>query len=476
MSDLDFDLVVIGGGSAGFSAALRGSELGARVALLEGGVIGGTCLNRGCIPTKNLLRAAEIYHDARKSPIPGIEFPDGTLDMDRLITQKDNLVEELRRTKYLDVLEANPGIRLIRGEARFVSGDRVSAGDVAVRGGSFVVATGASPDVPSLPGLDSTPFLTSTAALELRRLPSSLLILGGRFVALEFAQMFARFGSRVTVLQRNARIVPDEEPELSDALRGYLEQEGIEVHTGLTLVGAEERSGRPSVSAERGRDRFEFEADCLLVATGRRANTAGLDLEVAGVSVNRAGFVEVDDTLKTSAHHVWAAGDVIGPPMLVTAAAYEGGIAAENALSAGERGQPSRALRKVDHSATPHAIFTSPQLASVGLTERRAGAAGMRVRTTTLDLRLVPKAVAIRDPRGLVRLVAEAGTGRLVGAHILSPQATDIIAEAALAVRNGMTARDIVETIHVYPTMAEALKLAAQSFDRDVAKLSCCAQ
>lgn len=464
----EFDLIVIGGGSAGFAAAIKASELGFTAAVVESGTIGGTCLNRGCIPTKNLLHAAELYYQGKLNPFPGIHLEAKELNLARLIEQKDELVAELRRAKYLDLLEANPGITLVTGRAEFVAADTVAVGGRLLTARSSVIATGARPVIPPIDGLAEVDYLTSTEALDLKELPSSLLVIGGRLVALEFAQMYSRFGTRVTVLQRSPRIIPEEEEEISEALRGYLEEEGIILHAGVEFIGVRQEGTTKVVTARLDGQAAEFRGERLLVAAGRRPNTEGLGLEVTGVELSPDGSIRVDDEMKTTAPNIWAAGDVTGPPMLVTLAAHEGAVAGENALSC--------CRRKVDRSAVPHALFTSPAVASVGLKEREAREKGYTVVTRTLPFNMVPKAAAIRDTRGLIKMVAEEGTHRILGVHVLGPLAPEIIHQATLAVKHGMTLEEIAGMIHVYPTMSEALKLVAQSFSRDVSRLSCCAE
>jgi mercuric reductase len=459
---------VLGGGSAAFAAALKAAGLGAKVALVEQGVIGGTCVNRGCIPSKNLLWAGELYRTGNYGSFPGIT-PAGThLDFGQVMAQKDELVAELRQAKYLDLLEADPNISLLQGVGRFLDRNAVQVGGDTLRADKFIVATGASPAPIPLEGLDSVAYLDSTSALELKELPQSMLVIGGRAVALELAQMYAHFGTRVTILQRSPRILPEEEPELSMTLQGYFEEEGIAVHTGARPLSVRQEGLDKVVTAQLGDKLREFRAQALLLATGRRPNTADLGLEQVGIETDAHGFIPVDEEMRTTAPNIWAAGDVVGQPMLVTVAAYGGAVAAENAITGSHR--------RVDRSAVPHAVFTSPQLASVGLTDRQAVEKGIRCMCQVLPFSLVPKAAAIRDTRGLIKMVADADAGRVLGVHILAPGAADLIHEAVLAVKFGLTVQDLVDTIHVYPTMSEAIKLVAQSFSKDVAKLSCCAE
>jgi mercuric reductase len=464
----DFGLIIIGGGSAAFAGAIKAAEFGAKVAIVEESIIGGTCLNRGCIPTKNLLRAGEIYYGSSKHDFAGINLKTRKLNFAALIKQKDKLVKDLRKAKYLDILKANPNIKFIKGRAEFLSNKEIKVGKDILKAEKFIIATGASPSILPIDGLDKVEYFTSTEALDLKKLPESMIILGGRFVALEFAQMYKHFGTEVTVLQRSRRIIPDEEEEIALALQKFLEDEGIRIITGIKLLNIREEGGVKIVNCETGGKRRIFKAETILVATGRRPNTKGLGLEKIGVKLNDRGAIIVDDEMRTSAPNIWAAGDVTGEPMLVTVAAHQGAVAAQNAID--------DCCRKVNLSVVPHAIFTHPQAASVGLKEMEAIDRGYKVKARTLDFHLVPKAAAIKDMRGLIKMVVEDGTDIILGVHILSPEAADIIHEATLTVQKRMTINEIIDTIHVYPTLSESIKIVAQSFLKDVSKLSCCAE
>ncbi len=461
-----FDLVVIGAGSAGFSAAIRGAELGARVALVGHGTVGGTCVNVGCVPSKTLIRAAEALHGGEAAKrFDGIR---GRLDLDdwgALRAQKDALVDALRRAKYTDLLPEYDGIAYMEGPARLVAGGVAVNGERLEARGT-VIATGAHAAEPPIPGLDSVPYLDSTAALTLERLPASIVVIGGGYVGCELAQLFARLGVEVTLLCRS-RFLPEGEPEVSAALADCFRAEGIEVHCGVEYDRVLRTATGIAISLRAGRSHGVIEAETLLVAAGRSPNTAGLGLTEAGVELSTDGGVIVDDRMRTTHADIYAAGDVTGRHMFVYMAAHGGGIAAENALGVRDRRYDSRAV--------PTVAFTDPQAASVGMTEARARGLGIAVETSVLPLEYLPRALAARDTRGLIKLVAEAGTGLLLGAHILAAEGGDSIQTAALAIRQGLTAGDLAGAIFPYLTTVEGLKLAAQGFEKDVSKLSCCA-
>ncbi|MBU8541934.1 mercury(II) reductase [Roseomonas tokyonensis] len=464
------DLVVIGTGSAGFSAAIRASELGAKVALVGDGTIGGTCVNIGCVPSKALIRAAETLHQARAaSRFAGITASARLEDWKALVAQKDELVGSLRQAKYADLLPHYPDVTYVPGRARLAPDGAVMVGETAYRSARVIIATGTSPTAPALPGLDTVPWLTSTTAMEIEALPASLLVIGGGVIGVELGQMFARFGVRVTIVCRS-RLLPGAEPEVSAALTEYLRAEGVDVRCGMSyeairqagdgeveLVARDAEGTAVTLSAER-----------VLVATGRTPNTSGMGLEDAGIALDGRGAVQVDDRMRTTRLGVYAAGDVTGRDLYVYMAAHGGKVAAENAL--GNEGAP-----RYDATAMPEVVFSDPQMASVGLTEVAARRAGLEVEIRIVSLDQVPRALAARDTRGLVKLVAERGSGRLLGAHILAPEAGDSIQTAVLAVKHGLTVADLSNTIFPYLTTVEALKLAALSFSKEVAKLSCCA-
>jgi mercuric reductase len=459
------DLAIIGSGGAAFAAAIRARDAGASVVMIERSTIGGTCVNVGCVPSKTLLRAGEIHHLAAHHPFAGLSTEAGPVQMGRLTAQKDDLVGELRRHKYEDLV-ADYGWELLRGEAAFVDARTLQVGDRQIQANAFLIATGARPAVPDIPGLAEVGYLTSTTALQLDHVPESVTVIGSGYIALELGQLLRRLGARVTLLQRSPRLLKSYDPELGEAMRGVLADEGIELITGVRYLRVDGgRDGRRVLLEVAGRARTVDSAE-ILVATGRQPDTAALHLERAGVRTGTHAEISVDGELRTNVPHILAAGDVTGGPQFVYVAAYEGGLAADNALGA---------HRQVDLRVVPAVTFTSPAIATVGLTEAAARAAGHAVKTSVLPLSAVPRALVNRDTRGVFKLVAEAGSDAILGAHIVAENAGDAIYAATLAVKFHLTVADLTETMAPYLTMAEGLKLAAQTFGRDVNKLSCCA-
>ena len=464
-ADHSYDLAIVGSGAAAFSAAIRARDAGARVVMIERGTIGGTCVNVGCVPSKTLLRAGEIYHLAGHHPFAGIATSGGQVRMDRLTAHKDELVADLRQGKYEDLI-GDYGWELVRGEAAFADANTLEVGGRLIQAGAFLIATGARPAVPEIPGLTETGYLTSTTALGLDHVPESVAVIGSGYIAMELGQLLRRLGAKVTLMQRSPRMLPAYDPEIGDAMVGVLADEGIDLRTGVRYIRVDGDQNGRQVHLELAGKTCTVEAAEILVAAGRQPNTEALHLDRAGVKVGDRGQVLVDGELRTNVPHILAAGDVTAGPQFVYVAAYEGGIAAENALGG---------HKPVDLRVVPAVTFTSPAIATVGLTEVGARQAGYDVKTSVLPLSAVPRSLVNRDTRGVFKLVADAGTDQVLGAHVVAENAGDAIYAATLAVKFRLTVVDLVETMAPYLTMAEGIKLAAQTFGRDVDRLSCCA-
>ncbi|MEX2399601.1 MAG: mercury(II) reductase, partial [Rhodothermales bacterium] len=463
-----YDLVVIGGGSAAFAAAVKTSELGGRAVIVNSGLpIGGTCVNVGCVPSKTFVRAGESAYRARQTPFDGIRTEGGVSDFGAVSRQTQALVRSLRQEKYVDVVSGDPNVTIIEERARIEAPHVVEVSGQQFQARNILIATGARTYVPDIPGLTDAGYLTNEELYSLERQPDHLIVLGGRYVALENAQAFARLGSRVTILQRSDRILPSESADLTDALTMYLRDEGIEVRTGVTTRAVRRDEGGIVVEIEMNGEERLVRGSHLLLATGRQGNTDDLGLEALGIEIGPRGFLPVDDALGTGAAHVFGAGDVIGEPMFVYTAAYEGALAARNAM---EDTQEAR-----DYAALPWVVFTDPQLAGVGLDETQATEAGIEIDVAKISLENVPRSIAARDTRGFIKLIRDRATDRLVGARILAPEGSELLMEVTLAIKHGITVRELTESFHPYLTLSEGIKLAAISFNKDVRKLSCCA-
>jgi mercuric reductase len=462
----DYDLIVIGSGSAAFAAAIRATEAGSRVALMESNVVGGTCVNVGCVPSKAMLAPADVYFRAGHHPFVGIETSADSFDLGAMVDSKAELVDQLRAEKYLD-LAKEYGFTICQGLAEFVDAETIECGGERLRARAYLIATGASPAVPPIEGLKEAGYLTSTTALELREPPRELAVIGANAIGLEMGQLLMRLGSKVTFLESMPRITPLEEPEVSETMQAILQEEGATVLTGVKIRSVHRDGDRRRLSFDHRGGRREISVDEVLVATGRRPNTEGMGLERAGIELTDRGAIKVDEHLRTSNPRVWAAGDVTGHPQFVYVAAYEGNMAARNALEGEEL--------KVDFTSLPRVIFTGPTVAAAGLTDEQANAQGIQCECRVLPLSSVPRALVNRDTRGFVKIVAERTTGRIIGATAVADGAGDVIQAAIYAIQFGLTTNQVASTWSPYLTFAEAFRLAAQTFTRDVSKLSCCA-
>ena len=465
-SDKNLHIAVIGSGGAAMAAALKAAERGARITLIERGIIGGTCVNTGCVPSKIMSRAAHIAHLRTESPFDGgVSAQIPKVDRAKLLQQQQTRVEELRDAKYEGILRDQTAITVLNGEARFVDGNNLvvqlnEGGEQNVHFDRAFIGTGARPAEPSIPGLAETPYLTSTSALALITVPERLIVIGAGFVALELAQAFARLDSKVTVLARS-RLLSGEEPAVGEAIEAAFRREGIEVLKQTQASRVDYTDNEFVIETNAG----TLRADQLLVATGRIPNTENLNLAGIGVETSR-GAIQVDGQLQTTVPGVYAAGDCTDQPEFVYVAAAGGSRAAVN-MTGGEA--------TLDLSAMPGVMFTDPQVATVGLTEAEALKQGYNVDTRLLDLENVPRALVNFDTHGFIKMVAERDSGRLLGVQAVAGEAGELIQTAVIALRSRMTVQDIGDELFPYLTMVEGLKLCAQTFTKDVKQLSCCA-
>lgn len=477
MKQANYDLVILGSGSTAFAAALRAQELGKTSVMTEERMTGGTCVNRGCLPSKNLIEAARIIHDARHPRYPGLTPAEVKLNFRELIAQKDDVIHGYREKKYESL--AGGQFSIEEGHAEFLDDHTITVGGQRLRGEKILIASGSRPIVPTIEGLDRVPYLTSdlltnAEPMELWELPRSLIILGAGYIALELGQMFHRFGTEVTLLQRTKQLLAHGyEPELGEAIREVFEKEGIKIITNAAARSVRQDGTGVTVEVETGNQTRQISAEKLLVAMGRRPNSDRIAIEKAGVEIGNEGQVRVDEFLRTNVPHIFAGGDVIGrevdSQMATPVGSQDGGIAAHNAFADGE-------LRRVNHRVVPRTIFTDPQIATVGMTEEQAISAGHNCWCNSVPMSLVPRASAIRDTRGLIKMVADERTEEVLGVAMVGNSAGEVIHEAAMGLNFHAKINDFVELLHVYPTMAEALKVAAISRRKDPAKLSCCAE
>ncbi len=474
----NFNLVILGSGSTAFAAAIRAAELGKTAAMAEMRMLGGTCVNRGCLPSKNLIEAARLVWEASHPRYKGLTPAKMNFNFAELIAQKQEVVEVYRGKKYQSILSDENKIKVFDGRAELMDAHTVRVGEATLNGDQILVATGTRPVLPPIEGLDRVPYLTSdllttNEAQELTELPESLIIVGAGYIALELGQMFHRFGTRVTILERSQVILPSYEPEVSDSLTFILRKEGVNIVTDAQALRATQKSnGKIEVMASVSGKEQTFMAQKLLIATGRQPNTDGVGLEKVGVQIDERGYVKVNDKLQTSVPNIWAAGDVIGNQTdsqpATPVGAHDGVIVAKNALSGTHQ--------KVDHRVIPRVIFTDPQVAVVGMTDEEVVGSGVRCWCGTIPLEYVPRAGATHQADGIAKIVIDRDTQEVKGVSLVMPNAGEVIHEAAMAMRFHAKLDDFIDMIHVYPTMAEALKIAAISYFKDPAKLSCCAE
>jgi dihydrolipoamide dehydrogenase len=444
----EYDLVVLGGGPAGYPAAIRASQLGASVCLVEKGPLGGTCLNWGCIPTKTLHGLAHLLDRAGDGPLLGAA---GSLtpDAEALFKHKEEVVSSL--AYGIERLVKKRKIDLVRGTGILAGKGEVEIeGAVAVTGKKILVATGSS-EV-ELPGLefDGERILSSRDILGLGRIPESLVVVGGGVIGCEFASIFNAFGVKVTVVEMLPRIIATEDGQISRYLLSFLKKRGVEFHLGTKVSEARAKEDSVICRLENGK---ELEAECLLVSVGRRPKVEDCGLDRAGVKFGRGG-IEVDARMETTAQGVYAAGDVVGGLLLAHVATREGVTAAENALGHGS---------EIRYDAMPSTIYTLPEVSRVGLTEEEAKGRGIEIVTGRFPFAANGKAKGLGEEDGFVKWVASKGEGRLLGLHIIGPQATELVAAGVLAVERGMTAREFAGAVLPHPTLSEALAEAAEA-------------
>jgi dihydrolipoamide dehydrogenase len=448
-----FDLVIVGGGPAGYPAAIRAAQLGASVALVEADRLGGVCLNRGCIPTKALIHSAEVYQQVCRAARFGIDLPgEPGLNFSHMVARKQEVVDRLvggvghlLRRHGIAVLRAR-GMVPQPGRVRLRSADGEET-ELAAK--ATLIATGSQPVFPPIPGAELPGVISGEEATELRQLPERLVIVGGGVIGLEMACLFHALGAQVTVVEMERSLLPGSgEVALTQRLTRSLRSRGVDIRLAVTVQAILPGAGddRRVLLASRGGEEV-IEADIVIMATGRRPRTAGLGLEELGVAM-QGQAIKTDECMQTSIPGLYAAGDCTGGSLLASVASYEGMIAAENALGS---------CRRAEYHAVPSAVFTIPELASVGLTEREAKGRGIACRVSRFPFSASGRALALDDTEGQVRMVCEEGTGRVLGVHILGPHATELVAEASLAVRLGLTATDIAHTIHSHPTLSEAI-------------------
>jgi len=463
-----YDVIVIGGGSAGFSAIMKAYELGASTLLINDNTIGlgGTCVNVGCVPTKNMLYMADMIHSVNK--LKGKVFKEATLeDFSSMMETTKKIVKNLRKTKYEDLLGKLENVDFVQGEGKIEREGVISVNGEKYGYKNLIIATGSRNLIPPIKGLNETGFIDHVSFFSMTDLPTRIAIIGAGPQGIEFSQIFNRFGSEVYVFHNKERILPREDPDLALMLERYLQEEGIKIIKKANIKEVKKTRGGKAVKFTVNGYAGEIIVDEIFLAAGRKPNSDGLNLEKLGVKLGKRGEILVDKFMNAS-KKVFAAGDVTGYPMLETIAAREGMIAANNALH--------YVLKEMDYAGVPHAIFTTPQLSSVGLKEDEARKLGYKTDVRIVEMEYIPKAHAIFDTRGAVKIVIEKESKKILGLHILAPNSSEFIHEGLIAVKMGATIDDIINMVHVFPTLGESIKLASQAFYRDISKMPCCVE
>ncbi|RJX43126.1 mercury(II) reductase [Halonotius aquaticus] len=479
-----YDLIILGGGAAAFAAITEASSRGLSTALVNTGLpLGGTCVNVGCVPSKHLLALAETASTPAHNPFDAIKYTEGepSVNWEAALDGTDRLVEQFRQENYVSVAE-HFETDIYEGYGRLVGDTTIEITDgedegSRIEGEKALIATGSSPQAAPIDGLDSIDYETSETILERRELPESIVIIGGGYIALEWGQILHRVGVDITILQRSERVLSQMEGQLGREIQRCFHEEGINVITGTNFQQVRSKSADTGVTDTEtsvvvettldGKNR-QFCAEELFVATGVKPNSENIGLDIVGIETNERGSIVVDDHFQTANPDVYAAGDVIGKPELETVAAKEGNHAIKNAF--GNEG------KTIDYNAVPAVVFTSPEVAAVGTTELEYMDEHGTCSCRTVQMEDVPRAKAVKDTRGLLQVVKHHETDEIVGVHMVGPRAADMIPEATLAVKFGLTVDDIIDTIHPFPSFSEAFKHACQAFRRDTSTMSCCVE
>lgn len=470
MDNKEYDLVIIGGGAAAFAAANTANRLKKKTLLINYRKIlplGGTCVNVGCVPSKIMLHQGEEYYYPTRSDFRAIKLQ-GKADFLEALQETMEMVKGFRAKNYSKVIEKQPLVDFKEGKASFISPHTVKVGEEQFKGTYILIATGASTFVPPIKGIEKVDFITNVNIFNLKKNPKSIIIIGGGPLGMEFSQIFHHFGIKVTVLQRAERVIPKFDSMLGEELQKYLEEEGITIHTKTNTLEVKKTREGIELTVEIDGKKKILSAEKLMLASGLQPRTKLLETGKAGVQLDERGFVKINEYMQTSQKHIYAAGDVTGSMPLETTAAKEGNFAVLNIFE--------KAQKTVNYKEIPSAVFTSPEVAAVGITEEEFMKKYNTCLCRTVTLDHVEKALAIKDSRGLIRMVLDPKTKVVIGVHIIAPMAADIITTATYAIKNRMTIYDIKDTVHVFPTLSEMLKKAAQSFDQNLDEMACCVE
>jgi pyruvate/2-oxoglutarate dehydrogenase complex dihydrolipoamide dehydrogenase (E3) component len=443
---MKFDAIVIGSGQAGNPLSYALAERGWSVALVEESQLGGTCVNTGCTPTKTLVASAQVAHYARNAARWGVRASDVSADLAAILTRKNRVVQNMRSGLERRVA-AHATMRLFRGHARFADARTVEVAGEQLASDKIFIDTGARAAIPTIPGLESAGYLTNASIMELDQLPQHLLILGGGYIGLEFGQIFARFGSRVTIVHRNTQILSREDPEIAAELQKALEAEGVRFVLEAKTVGVERRNNSIGLAVETLRGAEKLSGSHLLVATGRKPNTDDLALDRAGIAADEAGYIRVNGRLETNVPGIWALGDVKGGPAFTHIAYNDYQIVWANLIEGKNQSIENRYL--------PYAVFTDPQLGRVGLTEKYAHARGFRLKIGKVSMSHVARAIERDETAGLMKIVVDAANDRILGASILASEGGELVQLLGVAMLANAPYTLLKGAVYIHPTLVE---------------------
>ena len=466
-----FDLIIIGGGSAAFSAAIKAESLGLTTLMVNGGLdFGGTCVNVGCVPSKTLIRAGETAYHATHSNSAGIKPKGVEIDFAQVIKDKKKLVATLQEKKYMDVVSDFQHLTMLEGWAEFKDDKTIVVNrKEEYKALKFIIATGVTTNTPNIEGLNEIGYLTNVSLFDLEEKPESLTIMGAGYIGLEIAMAYNRLGVKVRIIEFTDRVLRTQTPDISEALETQMRKEGIEILPNFRAVKFEKQGTETIIHCKCPDGSFTkiVEKGKVVIATGTKPNTDKLGLNNIELTLTESGHIAVNKKMETNLPNVYAAGDVTNTPAFVYTAAFEGNIAVENAFTGAEN--------KADYSSLPWVVFTDPQVAGAGLDEAQAEKQNIPFEVSKLELKDVPRAIAANDTRGFIKLIRNTETDKLVGARVVAPEGGELIQQLSMAIKYGITVKDLADSFYPYLTLGEGIKLAAITFGKDVSKLSCCA-
>ena len=465
-----FDLIVIGGGSAAFSAAIKAESLGLTTLMINSGLdFGGTCVNVGCVPSKNLIRAAETVYHATHSNFKGIKPKGVEIDFTQIIKDKKALVATLQQHKYMDVVSDFENLTMLKGWAEFIDNKTILVdGKDAYTATNIIIATGATTNIPNIEGLNEVGYLTNMSLFDLEAKPKSLTIMGAGYIGLEIAMAYNRLGVKVRIIEFTDRPLRSQTNDITDVLEAQIKSEGIEILPNFRAIKFEKDGDNTIIHCKcpDGSITQIIEEGHIVVATGTKPNTSKLGLENIDIKLSEKGHILVNEKMETNISNIYAAGDVTNTPPFVYAAAKEGSTAVNNAFSLSKE--------TVDYTSLPWVVFTDPQIAGAGMDEVEAEKSSIPFEVSKLDLIHVPRALAAQDTRGFIKLIRNPETDKLIGARVIAPEGGELIQQLSMAIKFGITIKDLAESFYPYLTLGEGIKLAAITFGKDVSKLSCC--